>query len=131
MMNSEREGEKDLPATAKNLRELLRRSGMSQAEVARKAHIARDAFGRYLHGVNRPPAKRVVALAEALGVSHLDIDPELPDELHIPRHQSEYDELFSIHPAKLPGHMRIKMDAELPVEVVTRIVEIVGTAADK
>ena len=130
-MGSKRVGEDELPVVARNLRNLLTRSGMSQAEVARKAHIARDALGRYLHAVNRPPAKRVVALAEVLGVSHRDIDPELPDELHIPRHQSESDELFSIHPARASEHMRIKMDAELPVEVVMRIVEIVGTAADK
>lgn len=119
--------DQDLPVTAQNLRTLLERSGMTQAELARRAHIARDALGRYIHGVNKPPVKRIVALAEAFGVSHRDIDPSLPDELNIPRHESVYDEIFSVHPAGKVGHMRIKMDAELPIDVVTAIVEIVGT----
>lgn len=126
MMDAERDGEQDLPVTAKNLRALLEKSGLTQAEVARQAHMARDALGRYLHGVNKPPARRVVALAEVFGVSHRDIDPSLPEEIHIPRHQSPYDELFSVHPSSRPGHMRIKMDAELPAEAVAAMVEIVG-----
>jgi transcriptional regulator with XRE-family HTH domain len=127
MTDAERKDEQDLPVTAQNLRLLLERSGMTQAELARRAHIARDALGRYVHGVNKPPVKRVMALAEAFGVSHRDIDPSLPEKLHLPRHESVHDEFFSVHPAGKPGHMRIKMDAELPVEAVTAIVEIVGT----
>lgn len=128
MTDAERKDDPDLPVTAQNLRLLLERSGMTQAELARRAHIARDALGRYVHGVNKPPVKRVVALAEAFGVSHRDIDPSLPEKLHLPRHESVHDEFFSVHPAGKPGHMRIKMDAELPVEAVTAIVEIVGNS---
>lgn len=126
MMDAEKDGEQDLPVTARNLKSLLEKSGMTQAEVARQAHIARDALGRYLHGVNKPPARRVMSLAEVFGVSHRDIDPSLPEELNIPRHVSEHDELFSVHPSNRPGHMRVKMDAELSSEAVAAIVEIVG-----
>lgn len=126
MTDVEQNGEQDLPVTARNLQVILEKSGMTQAEVARRAHVARDALGRYLHGVNKPPARRVVALAEALGVSHRDIDPSLPEELNLPRHQSPYDELFSVHPSSRLGHMRVKMDAEMPSEAVAAIVEIVG-----
>ena len=126
MADAAREDEHDLLVTAKNLRLLLERSGMTQAEVSRRAHIARDALGRYIHGVNKPPIKRVVALAEVFGVSHREIDPSLPDELSIPRHKAVHDEIFSVHSADKPGHMRIKMDAELPIEAVTAITEIVG-----
>lgn len=118
----------DLPVYAQNLRRLLEQSGLSQAEVARMAHVPRDAFGRYLHGVNRPPAVKVVNLAEVFGCSHLDIDPDLPEELNLPKRSLAFEELFTVYPSKRRGYMRVKMDAELPAALVTRLVELMGDA---
>jgi|GEM_PF-6430076 transcriptional regulator with XRE-family HTH domain len=118
----------EVPLYAQNLRRLLEQSGLSQAEVARLSHIPRDAFGRYLHGVNRPPAVKVANLAEVFGCSHLDIDPELPAELTLPKRAVTFDELFSVYPSKRRGYMRVKMDTELPAALVTRIVELMGDA---
>lgn len=116
------------PVYAQNLRRLLEQSGLSQAEVARLAHIPRDAFGRYLHGVNRPPAVKVASLADVFGCSHRDIDPDLPEELNLPKRSVTFDELFSVYPSKRRGYMRVKMDAELPSALVTRLVELMGEA---
>lgn len=118
----------EVPVYAQNLRRLLEQSGLSQAEVARLAHIPRDAFGRYLHGVNRPPAVKVASLADVFGCSHKDIDPDLPEELKLPKRSLSFDELFSVYPSKRRGYMRVKLDAELPLALVTRLVEVMGDA---
>lgn len=120
--------EDEVPVYAQNLRRLLDQSGLSQAEVARLSHIPRDAFGRYLHGVNRPPAAKVFNLAEVFGCSHRDIDPDLPEELNLPRKSSIHDEILSVYPSKRRGYMRVKIDADLPAALVTRIVELMGEA---
>jgi transcriptional regulator with XRE-family HTH domain len=116
----------EVPIYAQNLRRLLEQSGLSQAEVARLAHIPRDAFGRYLHGVNRPPAAKVASLAEVFGCSHRDIDPDLPEELKLPKRSVTFDELFTVYPSKRRGYMKVRMDAELPAELVTRLVQLMS-----
>lgn len=64
----------ELPDYALNLRKLIAAAGVSQAEIARRAGMNRDALNRYTHGRTRPPARRVLAIANVLGCLPSDID---------------------------------------------------------
>lgn len=118
----------DLPDYARNLQELQRRSGRTQAENARRAGLERDAYGRYLHGKTRPPAPKLAALARAFEVAPSAIDPERPEvtledaELPRPWH-------FSEGRSGEPGMIHLHLDAELPLGVAQRVAEIVAEHA--
>lgn len=64
----------DLPPFAQKIQQLTHKSNMRQAEVARRAGMTRDAFHRYYTGKTRPPADKLLALADAFGVKPEDID---------------------------------------------------------
>lgn len=133
MDDAERDGERELPVVAKNIRSLLAKTALSQADVSRKTGIPRDAFGRYLHGVNRPPAKKVAMIAAAFGCKPHDIDPDLP----------EGDIATELGPLELksytagpplcgdPGKMRIEISADLPTETVLEVLRILSAGKPK
>jgi transcriptional regulator with XRE-family HTH domain len=49
--------------------EIQRRSGLSQAELARRAGIPRSVFNVYLHGRREPGAETLIRIAAAGGLS--------------------------------------------------------------
>jgi transcriptional regulator with XRE-family HTH domain len=117
--------EKRAAEVAKNLSALLQETGMSQADVSRATGIPRDAFGRYLHGVNLPPARKVTKIAAAFGCSPHRIDPSLPEDLRLPEGPDQSTALFSLHRGTSEGRLRIKMNTELPSELVMEIARVV------
>jgi transcriptional regulator with XRE-family HTH domain len=121
--------EKRAAEVAKNLSALLQETGMSQADVSRAAGIPRDAFGRYLHGINVPPARKVAKIAAAFGCAPHRIDPSLPKDLRLPEGPAPSSALFSLHRGASEGRLRIKMDAELPSELVMEIARVVAESA--
>lgn len=120
----------DLPDYARNLQELQRRSGRTQAENARRAGLERDAYGRYLHGKTRPPASKLAALARAFEVSPAAIDPEQPD---VSIDQARLPPPCEISEARSsePGFLRVRVDADLPVAIAQRIAELAAAHAPK
>lgn len=60
---------------AQNIQRLADETGMTHAELARRAGMTRDAFHRYATGKTQPPTDRVYALADLFGVEDKDIDP--------------------------------------------------------
>ena len=124
-MTKTRARDKRAAEIAKNLSDLIRQSGMSQADVSRASGIPRDAFGRYLHGVNLPPAWKVARIAAAFGCSAHRIDPSLPEDLRPPAGPDRSAALFSVRRGSVEGNLRITMDAELPNELVMNIARIV------
>ena len=133
MTESEKTSGGDLPVVAQNLQSLLARTALSQADVSRRTGIPRDALGRYLHGINRPPAKKVAMIAAALGCTPRDIDPDLP----------EGDIATDLGPLELksysagpplsgdPGKMRLEIEADLPTEQVIEILRILSSGKPK
>lgn len=110
---------------AKNLNILLQQTGLSQADVSRASGIPRDAFGRYLHGVNLPPARKIARIAAALGCSPHQIDPSLPADLKLLDSPDTSSRILSIGRGLREGHMRITMDAELPGDLIISIARLI------
>jgi transcriptional regulator with XRE-family HTH domain len=124
-MGKIRAREKRAAEVAKNLSDLLRESGMSQADASRASGIPRDAFGRYLHGLNLPPARKVAKIAAAFGCSPHRIDPSLPEDLRLPDGPDPSSTLLSVRRGSVEGNLRITMDTELPSELAMRLARIV------
>lgn len=125
-MSNEISAERDPKLIALNLKTLLLRSGMSQADVSRATDIPRDAFGRYLHGVNLPKAGTVAKIAEAFGCSPREIDPSLPESIADPVRSRTSSPLFAIGHGSRKGHLRIRMDTELPTDVIFSITKLMA-----
>ncbi len=133
MTESEKTSGGDLPVVAQNLQSLLARTALSQADVSRRTGIPRDAFGRYLHGINKPPAKKVALIASVFGCTPHDIDPDLP----------EGDIASDLGPIELksytagaplsgdPGKLRLEISADLPTEQVVEILRILSSGKQK
>jgi transcriptional regulator with XRE-family HTH domain len=127
--------EADLPAYARNLQRLTQQAGMRQSDVALRAGIARDAFGRYYHGHNRPPPLKTAAIARVLGCLPYEIDPGLPPEI-APGAAGALSLLaprppltgFNLGPAKGgdPEKMRIFLDADIPAADALKILSILS-----
>lgn len=123
-MTEQVSAQRDPVLISRNLKGLLRVSGMSQADVSRSTGIPRDAFGRYLHGVNLPPPVKVAQIAQALGCSPRDIDPTLPEEMTKTVAPRAGSPLFTIGHGTRAGHLRIRMDTELPGDVIVSITSL-------
>lgn len=118
---------KDLPEYAARLQKLHKESGRNQAENARRAGLQRDAYGRYLKGLTRPPNGKLAALAMAFGVSPAAIDPERPEVSVL---EAELPPPFELQMSdRAPGHAHIIVDAHLPVSVAQVIAELVAKHA--
>lgn len=63
------------PKWALNISRLAEETGLSHAELARRAGMTRDSFHRYATGKTRPPVDKVHALALLFGVTEEEIDP--------------------------------------------------------
>ncbi len=59
------------------IEEIRRRSGLSQAELARRAGIPRSVLNVYLHGRREPAAETLLRIASAGGLS-LQLGPRKP-----------------------------------------------------
>lgn len=129
----------ELPAWARNLADLTERSGLTQAELARRAGLSRDSYNRYVRGLTRPPLKSLRALAELFGVKLSDIDPSrsaadtMPDpESMVSRYDaSDIDEryrdahyILSPTASGDPSRTRLRIDVDLSISASARIIEI-------
>jgi transcriptional regulator with XRE-family HTH domain len=78
-----------LPAdsAAAAITEILRRSGLSQAELARRAGLTRSVLNAYLHGSREPGADTLMRLAAAGGMGfdlverRPPVDPQRADRI--------------------------------------------------
>jgi transcriptional regulator with XRE-family HTH domain len=66
-----------LTSTASLVGEILRHSGLSQAELARRAGIQRSVLNAYLHGSREPGGAALLRIAAAGGMS-LRVDRRRP-----------------------------------------------------
>lgn len=65
----------ELPVWARNVQRLSSGTGLTHAELARRAGVTRDAFHRYVTGKTRPPMRAMHQLAALFGVDPQEIDP--------------------------------------------------------
>lgn len=127
----------DLPIWAKNLADLTERSGLTQAELARRAGLSRDSYNRYVRGLTRPPLKSVRALAELFGVKISDIDPSrsaadtMPDSGVSRYDASDIDEryreasyIMSPTASGDPMRTRLRIDVDLSISAAAKIIEL-------
>ena len=117
----------DLPQYARKIQHMMAKTLLKQSDVAREAGIARDAFGRYFHGKNRPPPAKVAAIARVLGCKPSDIDPQVTADL--PEEEKHDDApAYMTSPARNgdPSMMRIKVDADLSSETVIEIMNLIN-----
>jgi transcriptional regulator with XRE-family HTH domain len=115
--------------TAARIRELVEQSGLTQAEIARRAGLQRDAFGRYMLGKTRTPSKKLISIARVFGVppSHLDPSRSELDEVAEANPAPVHD--YTITPAAGAGMVRLEFSAELPIGVAAEIIEILTRRA--
>lgn len=119
-----------LPDYARKIQQLTADSGLTQAEIARRACMNRDAYGRYHNGVTKPPADKVLAIAKVFGVKPSEIGKEfshLEKAALVPQNPGP---AYSISPAASGaiGKVYLEVGAELPVATASRIVEILVEA---
>jgi transcriptional regulator with XRE-family HTH domain len=67
----------NLTSAASLVAEILRRSGLSQAELARRAGLQRSVLNAYLHGSREPGGDALLRIAAAAGMS-LQVDARTP-----------------------------------------------------
>lgn len=112
------------PIWAANLQKLTARSGLTQAEIARRAGLNRDAYGRYCLGKTRPPAPKLIAIAKVLGARPEEIDPDR-DDLEEAALRDAGPAPFRITPARGDGaNVFLEISAELDITTALKIVEM-------
>lgn len=118
-----------LPIHAENIQRLTRLSGLKQAEIARRAGLPGDAFGRYHNGVTEPPPRKVLAIARVFGVPPSGISPEyahLDGDGHA--HTVPTPPAWSIAPSARgkAGHVHLSASVEVPVHLAMQIIELLS-----
>ncbi len=122
----------DLPVWANRIRELTEKSGLSQSEIARRAAINRDAFGRYHNGVTKPPSQKLIMIANAFGVKPSEIDPDSA-HLDMVKPDAKRSEPYRIGPPSSGRQSAVQLDVscEIPVNVAMQIIEILQKELDE
>jgi transcriptional regulator with XRE-family HTH domain len=65
------------PASTEKIRDAVKRSGLSQRDVARKMGVTDNTISAYVTGFRRPSAGNLFRLARALGVDVRDLMDEV------------------------------------------------------
>lgn len=124
----------DIPPFAQKIQHLTHKSNMRQAEVARRAGMTRDAFHRYFSGKTRPPADKLLALAEVFGVRPEDIDDgasaaelELA-RIHGKTKSREIRESYRLAPPSDGDTQKVRLmcDLDLDIEDAMKVVQILN-----
>lgn len=111
---------------------LLTEKGWTQSELARRAHVGRDAVSNYVRGLVFPTPKSLRQIAGAFGVSE---DELLPDRVA----RALDDEIPSLEIKQASGHpdicwlrvsQRTTLDQALRIATILRENETNGTAID-
>ena len=113
--------------TGERLRDCLERSGLTQAEAARRAGLQRDAFGRYLLGKTFTPARKLIAIARVFGVQPSQLDPSRPDLDYAS--EAEQPQAYTITPDR-DGLVRLDFSAVVTIEMAMEIVKVFNGTAE-
>ncbi len=115
-----------LPYFAQRIQELTERSGLAQAELARRAGMTRDAFNRYYSGRTRPPQNKLLALADMFSVHPNDIDPNAVTLRK--RGNAKPSEPYRIGRASNgdPDFVHIQVNVDVHISAMSKIIEIVN-----
>ena len=109
------------------LKKLTKKSGLTQAEIARRAGQQRDSYGRYLLGRTTPPLQKLVKIAQVFGVEVSEIDPFRDYSAVIVEDDEEDNPAFSLVPsAKDPEMVRVRLDVDLPLVVAADVMKLVS-----
>lgn len=124
-------GEQTLPYYAQRIQDLTEKSGLAQAELARRAGITRDAFNRYHSGRTRPPPDKLHALADLFAVHPNDIDPDAVT-------LRKRSDVKSAEPYRIgrasngnPDYVHIQVNVDVHISAMSRIIEIVNEELKK
>ncbi|MEP4123620.1 MAG: helix-turn-helix transcriptional regulator [Lentilitoribacter sp.] len=120
-----------LPYFAQRIQELTDRSGLAQAELARRAGLTRDAFNRYYSGRTRPPTDKLHALADLFSVHPNDIDP---DAVTL-RKRADVKPAVPYRISRAsngdPDFVHIQVNADVHISAMSKIIEIVNAEIAK
>jgi transcriptional regulator with XRE-family HTH domain len=114
--------------TAARIRAHVEKSGLTQAEIARRAGLQRDAFGRYMLGKTRAPSKKLVAIARVFGVRPSELDPDRPDLDAIADADPTPVRAYTLTPGT-GGLVRLEFSAEIPIDLAARIIKTLNGEA--
>ena len=115
-----------VPYWVQRIQELTMRSGLSQAELARRAGMSRDAFNRYHSGRTRPPGDKLLVLAELFSVDPQDIDPDTVT-LKMPTDVRTM-EPFRVGRASNgdPNCVHLQLSVDVHISTMSKILELVN-----
>lgn len=119
-----------MPVWSLAIQRLTERSGLSQAEIARRAGLTKDALNRYHSGKTRPPRLKLEALAGVFGVHPNEIDPDRITLVKTPRPTVQP---YSVARSATGDHSRVHFKLEMDMSAVgmARIIEIANEEMSK
>ncbi|SFL09372.1 Transcriptional regulator, contains XRE-family HTH domain [Loktanella salsilacus] len=113
------------------LTQLTKRSGLTQAEIARRAGLQRDAYGRYMLGKTMPPPHKLAAIARVFGVDVTELDPVRDYKTVENDEEVEAPQAFRITPSPKSSEMvRLQLDVDLPLDVAAQVMGLVNPHRD-
>jgi transcriptional regulator with XRE-family HTH domain len=120
----------EVPIWAARLQELTLATGLTQAEIARRAGLQRDAYGRYVLGKTKPPLRRIRAIASALGVKPGEISEEwahMDSDIAGPAVAQKW----TMGATARPGIVRMEFSGEVTLEEAGRFMSLLREVQER
>lgn len=118
------------PDWARKMQEATVATGLTQAEIARRAGLQRDAYGRYVLGKTKPPLRRVRAIAAALGVKPSELSEEWA-HLDDDKSASGIVQRWTMSPTPRPGIVRIEFAGDVTLEEAARMMALLKEVQER
>lgn len=122
--------DEELPVWSIAIQRLTEQSGLSQAEIARRAGLTKDAFNRYHSGRTRPPRLKLESMAGVFGVHPNDIDPDRLTLVKDPRRKIQP---YSVGRSATGDHSRVhfRLEMDMSASGMARMIEIANEELEK
>lgn len=105
----------------RRLLRMILAKGWNQSDMARQANLPRDSISTYVRGIALPTPKSLKALAEALGVSEIDLLPNAVESAIDEDHPS-----FEIRVSpSAPSTAWVRLNRLMSLSTATKIAELI------
>lgn len=109
-----------------NLRKALADRNWQQADLAQATQLGRDAVNRYANGINLPPLKKIVIIAEALSLQPSELDPEFPEGFKVAQSPSSLATgEYGLRASAVPGKLRLTVDVDVSHDTGAAVLKLI------
>ena len=114
---------------ARNLDKYMRRRGITQTELAKRANILKSTLNTYFTRKSFPNPSKLQALAEALGVSNEDLIPKMDRDTikAIIQDEQEIERAPTHSLTAIPGRpafSRLEINMDVPTNVAMQVMTL-------